>query len=146
MRKQKTYSPKTMIKWETTYSHSSLDNDKLNTTTYLFFPFLFNFPPLSVTPPVRCMKTLSLTHTYTQSCRQSHPLIHTLSSRDPECLARSNCTEILCSPYKVAAASHVTDNLHAVGRQFALECTHRNTYAHAKPCFPLGWRSKAGRR
>lgn len=45
-------------------------------------------------------------------------LLHSLSSHDPECLATFNCTEILCTPYKVAVASHVTDNLHAAGREF----------------------------
>lgn len=107
------------------------------------FPSLFNFLPLLQLLPL-CQtheNTHLVRHTYTHSHRQSHPLTHTLSSRDPECLARSNCTEILCSPYKVAAASHVTRNLHAAGREFALHSTlthvETHTYAHAKPCFPL---------
>lgn len=77
---------------------------------------------LRVTPPLSgaCEHSLSSTHTCTKHTRTPTnrvALLHSLSSRDPECLATFNCTEILCAPYKVAVASHVTDNLHAAGRE-----------------------------
>lgn len=112
-----------------------------------FFPSLFNFlPPLPVTPPLSdaCKHSHTLTHTLPQTESPSH----TLSPPATRNAWQDSTVLKYCSPYKVAAASHVTHNLHTAGRAFALHGTHTlETQIHTcKTMLPpsLGWRSKRG--
>lgn len=96
---------------------------------FLFVPrSLLNFLPSYLL--LACCQTHENSQTdkpaNTHTRRQSPS--NTLFSRDQKCLATFYCTEIQLSPKKVAVASHVTRNLHMLGREFGSHSMHgKNT-------------------
>lgn len=103
-----------------------------------FLPWTFFLLPLPLLTPSWQTHINTRWHTHTLTERETQRARERERRSTRNVWQDSNCTEILCSPYKAAAASHVTHHLHAAWRKFTLGTQNTSTHTRTSMLPSLG--------